>query len=77
MVSSMQIHAAVGRAVQNGTKRQQFLIMRVAPRVHAAAAFRARPFRLTLTAMVAIAIRQNPEWRAEGGKLLLAKAKPQ
>lgn len=63
--------------MQNGTKRQQFLIMRVAPRVHAAAAVRTGPFRLTLTATVVGAVRRNLEWRPDGGKLLLAKTKRQ
>jgi hypothetical protein len=51
--------------------------MRVAPRVHAAAAVRTGPFRLTLTATVVGAVRRNLEWRPDGGKLLLAKTKRQ
>jgi hypothetical protein len=45
--------------------------MRVAPRVHAAAAVR------TGTATVVGAVRRNLEWRPDGGKLLLAKTKRQ
>ena len=82
MVSSMNIHATVERAVPHGANLQRFLIMRAGRPVHAAGGDRAGQSQLTLTIRARpprdpCGERQRAGCDAQTGQnLLLAEAQP-